>query len=89
MSVLPVGGSRAQWACGHYSVVYGINKTHLWLQDPAVGRGRRLLRRHFLNVWFDFKRAVPREQDDLIIRRLIVAAPVEYLELADDDGKLP
>jgi ABC-type bacteriocin/lantibiotic exporter with double-glycine peptidase domain len=80
MSVLRVGDSRTQWACGHYSVVYGINKTHLWLQDPAIGRGRKMLRRNFLNVWFDFKRVLPRRPDDLIIRRLIIAAPPGYLE---------
>ena len=79
MSVLRVRGSREHWACGHYSVVYGINKAHLWLQDPAIGRARRMSRHHFVNVWFDFKRVRPRQPDDLIIRRLIIAAPSEYL----------
>jgi ABC-type bacteriocin/lantibiotic exporter with double-glycine peptidase domain len=87
MSVLRAHGSRQQWACGHYSVVYGINKTHLWLQDPAIGRARTMSRRHFLNVWFDFKHIVPRVPDDLIIRRVIIAAPAEYLGPAREGSK--
>jgi predicted double-glycine peptidase len=64
--------------CGHYSVVCGLDKRHILLEDPGIGRRRRLSRRNFLNVWFDFKRVFPKAQDDLIIRRLIVVAPQEF-----------
>jgi predicted double-glycine peptidase len=62
-------------ACGHYSVVYGIDKDCIILADPAFGCKRRLARQAFLNVWFDFKQIVPRRNDDLVIRRVIVVVP--------------
>jgi ABC-type bacteriocin/lantibiotic exporter with double-glycine peptidase domain len=78
MSVLHWQGGRSPMACGHYSVVYAIDKTHVHLQDPAIGRERRIARKDFLNVWFDFKHLFPRKHEDLIIRRLIIAAPPDY-----------
>jgi hypothetical protein len=45
------------------------------LQDPGMGGRRRLSRKAFLNVWFDFKNVFPKEAGDLIIRRLIIVAP--------------
>jgi ATP-binding cassette subfamily B protein len=65
-------------ACGHYSVVCGLDQRHIVLQDPSVGRRRRLAREHFRDVWFDFRRVFPRAQDDLIIRRLIIVVPREW-----------
>jgi hypothetical protein len=55
----------------------GIERDHIILEDPAVGARRRISRYAFLNVWFDFKRVLPRSKDDLILRRLIVVAPDE------------
>ena len=80
MSVLPRPKDQASMACGHYSVIYAINKTHVHLQDPALGKKRRIGRQDFLNVWFDFKHVYPRNKNDLIVRRLIVAAPPEYFK---------
>jgi ABC-type bacteriocin/lantibiotic exporter with double-glycine peptidase domain len=57
--------------CGHYSVVCGLDRRHIVLQDPAVGRRRHIVRQDFLNLWFDFVGVRPSRQD-LIIRRLIV-----------------
>jgi ABC-type bacteriocin/lantibiotic exporter with double-glycine peptidase domain len=76
MSTVAARGTST--ACGHYSVVCGVDKHHILLQDPGIGRRRRLSRRTFLNVWFDFKRVFPKAQDDLIIRRLIIVAPQEF-----------
>lgn len=76
MSTVAARGTST--ACGHYSVVCGLDKRHILLEDPGIGRRRRLSRRNFLNVWFDFKRVFPKAQDDLIIRRLIVVAPQEF-----------
>jgi ABC-type bacteriocin/lantibiotic exporter with double-glycine peptidase domain len=76
MSTVAARGTAT--ACGHYSVVCGLDKHHILLQDPGIGRRRRLSRRNFLNVWFDFKRVFPKGRDDLIIRRSIVVAPQEF-----------
>jgi ABC-type bacteriocin/lantibiotic exporter with double-glycine peptidase domain len=68
-------GPRAPMAGGHYSVVCGLGKRHIVLQDPAVGRRRRLSRTSFQSVWFDFKYVFPKSADDLIIRRLLLVTP--------------
>jgi ABC-type bacteriocin/lantibiotic exporter with double-glycine peptidase domain len=69
---------RSPMACGHYSIVCGLDKERIFLQDPGLGRCRHLSRKRFLNVRFDFERVSPRVRDDLIIRRLIVAAPTAF-----------
>jgi predicted double-glycine peptidase len=79
MSTVALGPSRTPMACGHYSVVCGLDAEHIELQDPAAGRRRRILRKHFLNVWFDFRLVSPRNPEDLIIRRLIVVTPAKKL----------
>jgi ABC-type bacteriocin/lantibiotic exporter with double-glycine peptidase domain len=66
--------TRTSMAVGHYSVVRGLDRTHIFLHDPAVGR-RRIPRKEFLRVWFDFRRPFPQGAHDLIVRRLIVVAP--------------
>lgn len=75
MSTVTAGRSLTAMACGHYSVVYGIDKHHITLADPALGCDRRIARQAFLNVWFDFKQIVPRRNNDLVIRRMIVVVP--------------
>jgi hypothetical protein len=75
MSTVACGPDRTLTACGHYSVVCGLDEQCITLQDPGIGRRRRLSRERFLSVWFDFKRVPPREQDDLILRRMVVVAP--------------
>ncbi|PIP23240.1 MAG: hypothetical protein COX90_01850 [Candidatus Nealsonbacteria bacterium CG_4_10_14_0_2_um_filter_38_17] len=41
-------------ADGHYSVVIGLDGEFIYLQDPEVGRIRKIKREDFLRVWFDF-----------------------------------
>lgn len=55
---------------GHYSVVCGIDDRYIYLQDPEIGRIRKIERGDFMTVWFDFtgKRVKPNE---LVIRQLI------------------
>ena len=73
MSVGHRGAVRA--ATGHYSVVSGLTATDIILDDPAIGRKRRLPRKVFTTLWYDFKYLSPRKPEDLIIRRMIVIAP--------------
>jgi ABC-type bacteriocin/lantibiotic exporter with double-glycine peptidase domain len=77
MSTSVSGPRRSARACGHYSVVCGLDERHIVLQDPSIGRRRRLAREHFRDVWFDFRRVFPRAKEDLIIRRLIIVIPRE------------
>ena len=55
---------------GHYSVVSGIDDTHITLQDPEIGRERRIAKNDFLRVWFDFRGAII-GPNELIIRQII------------------
>ena len=57
---------------GHYSVVVALDKRFIYLQDPELGRVRKLDRKVFLRVWFDFPGNVLRSRKDLIIRRMLV-----------------
>lgn len=55
---------------GHYSVVVGLDDEFIYLQDPEIGKLRKIDREDFMKVWFDFsgKYISPEE---LIIRQLI------------------
>jgi len=57
-------------AVGHYSVVMGLDDKYIYLQDPEIGKVRRLEREDFMTVWFDFtgKYIKPWE---LVIRQII------------------
>lgn len=59
---------------GHYSVVIGLDSKHIYLQDPEIGKIRRLKREDFMSVWFDFtgKYISPKE---LLIRQIIAIYP--------------
>ena len=57
-------------ADGHYSVVCGIDDTHIFLQDPEICAKRMMKREVFDRVWFDFEGDRIRP-DELIIRQLI------------------
>jgi ABC-type bacteriocin/lantibiotic exporter with double-glycine peptidase domain len=76
MSTVTTVDDRRPTARGHYSVVCGLDKNHILLQDPGIGGRRRISREAFLNVWFDFKNMFPKEAGDLIIKRLIIVAPI-------------
>lgn len=57
-------------ADGHYSVAMGLDDKFIYLQDPEIGKIRKLTRNDFMTVWFDFigKHIKPNE---LIIREII------------------
>jgi ABC-type bacteriocin/lantibiotic exporter with double-glycine peptidase domain len=55
---------------GHYSVVAGIDAKFIYLQDPEIGRIRKLKRDDFMTVWFDFKGKYIKPSE-LIIRQII------------------
>ena len=60
---------------GHYSVVMGLDKTNIYLQDPEIGAMRTIKRNDFLRVWFDFKKDRITSWRDMIIRQLIAIYP--------------
>ena len=60
---------------GHLSVVVGLDKEHIYLQDPEIGALRKISRDDFLKVWFDFKGEYITSWSDLIIRQLIAIYP--------------
>lgn len=60
---------------GHYSVAVGINKKNIYLQDPEIGKIRKLEKNVFMRVWFDFSKDYLRSKNELIIRRIIVIKP--------------
>lgn len=57
-------------ADGHYSIVCGIDDTHLYLQDPEIGKVRKITRDTFERVWFDFT-GIFIKPDELIVRQLV------------------
>jgi len=58
-------------ADGHYSVVIGLDGEFIYLQDPEVGRVRKINREDFYRVWFDFSTDYIKKCEDLILRQLI------------------
>lgn len=56
---------------GHYSVVVGIDKNNIYLQDPELGGLRTIDIPTFKRIWFDFISDFLRSKDDMIIRRMI------------------
>lgn len=60
----------ADVADGHYSVVTGIDNKYIYLQDPEIGTIRKLEKKDFLTVWFDFTGKYIKP-DNLIIRQII------------------
>lgn len=57
-------------ADGHYSVVVGLDGKFIYLQDPEIGKIRKLERDDFMAVWFDF-RGKYIKPNELIIRQII------------------
>ena len=56
---------------GHYSVVCGIDDQSIYLQDPEIGKMRKMKRDDFMRVWFDFSGELIKPTE-LIIRQMIV-----------------
>ncbi len=57
---------------GHYSVVVGIDKRYIYLQDPELGRINKLDLVTFKRVWFDFPGDFLHSPRDIYIRRLLI-----------------
>lgn len=57
-------------ADGHYSVVCGLDDEYIYLQDPEIGKERRIERDDFMKVWFDFT-GYYLKPEELIIRQII------------------
>jgi ABC-type bacteriocin/lantibiotic exporter with double-glycine peptidase domain len=57
---------------GHCSVVVGLDKRYIYLQDPEIAGLRKMKRSDFLRVWFDFEGDFMKDRSDLILQRLII-----------------
>jgi predicted deacylase/predicted double-glycine peptidase len=57
---------------GHYSVVSGIDKENIYLEDPSLGYRRALKLTTFKRLWFDFPNDYLKSKSELIVRRMIV-----------------
>jgi len=62
--------SESEVSDGHYSVVAGLDEKYIYLQDPEIGKIRKIKRDDFMRVWFDFKGKYIKV-DELIVRQII------------------
>ncbi len=62
--------SDSETADGHYAVVMGLDNDFIYLQDPEIGKMRKLKKYDFMRVWFDFKSDYIKK-NELILRQLI------------------
>lgn len=62
--------SDSDVADGHYSVVAGLDNKFIYLQDPEIGKIRKLERDDFMAVWFDFTGEYIKP-NELIIKQII------------------
>lgn len=60
----------SETADGHYSVVVGLDDRYIYIQDPEIGGLRKMERKDFMKVWFDFTGEFIKP-NELIIRQLI------------------
>ena len=58
-------------ADGHYSIVVGLDEKYIYLQDPEIGKMRKLKKDDFLIVWLDYFGAYPKTKKDIFLRPLI------------------
>ena len=58
-------------ADGHYSVVVGLDKKFIYLQDPEIGKIRKLKKENFLIVWLDYYGEYPKTKKDIFLRPMI------------------
>jgi ABC-type bacteriocin/lantibiotic exporter with double-glycine peptidase domain len=63
--------SESEVADGHYSVVIGLDNNSIYLQDPEIGKIRKLSRDDFMSVWFDFEGECVKPKE-LVIGQIIV-----------------
>lgn len=60
----------SETADGHYSVVTGLDDKFIYLQDPEIGKMRKIKRYDFMRVWFDFREDYLKPSE-LIIKQII------------------
>jgi len=65
------GDDNCEIADGHYSVVEGLDDKFIYLQDPEIGKIRKIKKNDFLKVWFDFK-GMYIKPSELVTREIIV-----------------
>ena len=77
---------------GHYSVVSGIDKENIYLEDPSLGHRRAMKLTTFKRLWFDFPNDYLKSKNELIIRRMIVIDKCtrydRFLETSDYNTEL-
>ena len=61
---------ESETADGHYSVVAGLDDRYIHIQDPEIGKIRKIKRNDFMRVWFDFTGHYLKPEK-LIVRQLI------------------
>jgi predicted double-glycine peptidase len=57
---------------GHYSVVVGLDEEYIYLQDPEIGKIRKIARDDFMKVWFDFTGKYINTWNEMILRQVFV-----------------
>lgn len=57
---------------GHYAAAVGLDKKFIYLADPEFGKIRKMDRKIFRRVWFDFSGDYLKNKNQIIIRRMIV-----------------
>ncbi|MFH1193038.1 MAG: cysteine peptidase family C39 domain-containing protein [Candidatus Jorgensenbacteria bacterium] len=60
---------------GHFSVVVGLTRDAIYLQDPEIKRIRRMDIKIFKRVWFDFPGDILRSKNEVILQRMLVIWP--------------
>lgn len=60
---------------GHYSIVIGIDRKHIYLQDPEVGKMRTIAKNQFWRVWFDFEQDWITHKDEMVLRWMAAVYP--------------
>lgn len=56
---------------GHLSVVVGLDDEYIYIQDPEIGKLRKIARDDFMKVWFDFAGEYINSWDEMIVRQLV------------------
>ncbi|QQG43064.1 MAG: C39 family peptidase [Candidatus Daviesbacteria bacterium] len=62
---------ESEVADGHYSVVVGLDEEFIYLQDPEIGKLRKIKKDDFMRVWFDFTGEYISSWPEMIIRQVI------------------
>ena len=61
---------ESEVADGHYSVVVGLDNEYIYIEDPELGKMRKIKKEDFMIVWFDFKGKLI-NPNELVIREII------------------